>query len=90
MTPLRKRMIEEMQLRGYAETTQRNYVYAIGRLATHYDRSPDQITDEEIRSYYLHLRNEKQLAQSSLQVTIHALRFFYEKTLKRSSQRWIF
>lgn len=83
MTPLRKRMIEEMQLRGYAETTQRNYVYAIHRLATHYDRSPDQITDDEIRSYYLYLHNEKELAQSSLQVTIHALRFFYEKTLKR-------
>lgn len=83
MTPLRHRMIEEMQLRGLAESTQKNYMYTVRRLAAHYDRSPDQITDDEIRSYYLYLRNEKQLAQSSLQVTILALRFFYEKTLKR-------
>ena len=83
MTPLRKRMIEEMQLRGLAASTQKNYMYTVRRLAAYYDRSPDQITDDEIRSYYLYLRNEKQLAQSSLQVTILALRFFYEKTLKR-------
>lgn len=83
MTPLRQQMIEEMQLRGLAETTQKNYVYAVRRLAAYYDRPPDQITDDEIRSYYLYLRNEKQLAQSSLQVAIHALRFFYEQTLKR-------
>lgn len=83
MTPLRQQMIEEMQLRGLAETTQKNYVHTIRRLAAYYDRSPDQITDEEVRSYYLYLRNEKQLAWSSLQVTIQALRFFYEQTLKR-------
>ena len=82
MTPLRQRMIEEMQLRGFAETTQKSYVYTVRRLAAYYDRSPDQITDDEIRSYYLYLRNEKQLAWSSLQVTIQALRFFYEQTLK--------
>jgi site-specific recombinase XerD len=72
-----------MQLRGLAETTQKSYVYTVRRLAAYYDRSPDQITDDEIRSYYLYLRNEKQLAWSSLQVTIQALRFFYEQTLKR-------
>lgn len=83
MTPLRQRMIEEMQLRGLAKSTQKSYVYTVRRLAAYYDRSPEQITDDEIRSYYLYLCNEKQLAQSSLQVTILALRFFYEKTLKR-------
>lgn len=61
MTPLRQRMIEEMQLRGLAETTQKSYIYTIRRLAAYYNRSPDQITDEEVRSYYLYLRNEKQL-----------------------------
>ena len=83
MTPLRQRMIEEMQLRGFSEATQKNYVHVVRRLVDYYARSPDQITDDEIRTYYLYLRNAKQLAWSSLQVTIQALRFFYEQTLKR-------
>lgn len=83
MSPLRHRMIEEMQLRGFSEATQKSYVHVVRRLAVYYDLSPDQLTDNEIRQYYLYLRNEKQLAWSSLQVTIQALRFFYEQTLKR-------
>ena len=49
MTPLRKRMIEDMQLRGLSERTQTAYVLAVRQLAEHYDKAPDQITEEELR-----------------------------------------
>jgi integrase/recombinase XerD len=49
MTPLRQRMLEDMQLRGLAARTQESYLAAVRQLAVHYDRSPDQLSDEELR-----------------------------------------
>ena len=49
MTPLRQRMIEDMQLRGLAPHTQRAYLQAIQRLALYYHKSPDSITEDELR-----------------------------------------
>jgi hypothetical protein len=51
MTPLRQKMIEDMQLRGLSEITQDRYVRAVRQLAEHYDKSPDKITEEELRQY---------------------------------------
>ena len=62
MTPLRQRMLEDMQLRGLAPRTQESYLAAVQQLALHYHCSPDQITEEELRQYFLYLRNEKRLA----------------------------
>jgi len=53
-THLRQRMIEDMQLRGLAERTQEVYVAAVRQLAEHYGKSPDQISDEELRQYFLY------------------------------------
>jgi predicted DNA-binding transcriptional regulator YafY len=50
MTPLRQRMIEDLQLRGLSEITQDRYVRAVRQLAEHYDKSPDKITEEELLS----------------------------------------
>jgi integrase/recombinase XerD len=58
MTPLRQRMIEDMQLRGLAGRTQEAYVAAVRQLADHYGKSPDQISDEELRQYFLYLTND--------------------------------
>ena len=55
MTPLRKRMMEDMQLHGFSKGTQKVYVSAIRRLAEHYGKSPDRITEEEPRQYFLSL-----------------------------------
>ena len=52
MTPLRKRMMEDMQLHGLSKGTQEVYVGAIRRLAQHYGKSPDQVTEEELRRYF--------------------------------------
>jgi len=83
MTPLRQRMIEDMQLRGLSPSTQRRYVSAVRQLAAYYMRSPDEVSEEELREYFLYLANVKQNAHSSSTVAICAIKFFYENTLKR-------
>ena len=56
MSPLRARMIEDMSLAGLATGTQKIYVQAVRRLAAHYRRSPDLLSEEEVRGYLLGLR----------------------------------
>ncbi len=63
MTPLQQRMIEDMQLRGFSARTQDCYVAAVRQLAGHYHRSPDQLTEEDLRQYFLYLANEKKVAR---------------------------
>jgi hypothetical protein len=63
-------MLEDLQLRGLSESTQEAYVRAVRQLAEHYGRPPDQITDEELRQYFLHLRDVRGIAQSTLQVSL--------------------
>ena len=58
MTPLRARMIEDMKLAGLAERTQEVYLQAVRGLAERYDRSPDQLTEEEVRRYLLGVREQ--------------------------------
>ncbi len=84
MTPLRRRMIEDMQLRGFAPGTQAVYVQAVQRFAQHFGKSPDQITEEELRQYFLYLRNERRVARSTATVALCAIKFFYEHTAKRT------
>jgi site-specific recombinase XerD len=84
MTELRNRMIENMQLRGMAEQTQRSYVGAVARLARHYGRSPDQLSEEEIRRFFLYLINDRHLAQSTFRIHFYGVKFFYERTLQRT------
>ena len=55
MTPLRQRMLEDMHLRGLSARTQECYVAAVRQLAEHYHRSPTQITEEDLRQYFLYL-----------------------------------
>jgi integrase/recombinase XerD len=65
MTALRRRMLEDLQLRGLAPRTQQCYVEAAKHLTQHYRRAPDQISEEEIRQSFLSLINEKQVAEST-------------------------
>jgi site-specific recombinase XerD len=83
MTALRKRMIEDMQLRGLSENTQQAYVQAVRNFALYYNKSPEQISPEDLRSYFLHLTSEKQISRSSCTVALCAIKFLYEYTLKR-------
>lgn len=81
MTPLRKRMIEELQLRGYADRTVEAYVHTVSQLAQHYGRSPDRITEEEVREYLLYLTNTKKVARATHTIALCGLKCFYEKVL---------
>ena len=83
MTPLRQRMTEDMQLRGLAARTQEAYVGAVKQLAEHYHKSPDLVSAEELRQYFLYLKNEKQVSCSTYSIALHGLRFFYTYTLQR-------
>lgn len=63
MTELRKRMIECLQLRGFSERTQEAYLRAVRQLAEHYKKSPDLVTEEELRQYFLYIKNVKKYAR---------------------------
>ena len=83
MTPLRKRMIRELELRRKAPTTVTSYVKAVEELARYYRRSPDRISTEEIRSYMHFLIAEKRLSYSSCNHKIVAINFFFREVVRR-------
>jgi len=83
MTQLRERMLADMQLRSLALKTQDSYLRAVQQLAQHYGKSPDEVTEEELRSYFLYLKNEKKASRSACTVALCGIKFFYEQTLKR-------
>jgi integrase/recombinase XerD len=83
MTSLRQRMVEDMQLRGLSEETQEAYVRAVRQLAEHYGKSPQRISDEELRQYFLHLTNVKQLSSSTIKVALYGIKFLFQHTLRK-------
>ena len=78
---LRDRMIEEMQLRNFAASTQKSYLYTITKLAQYYNRPPDQLGKDQIRSYLLYLTTERKLSPNTMTALIAGLRFLYNETL---------
>jgi integrase/recombinase XerD len=83
MSAIRQRMTEDMQLHGYSAKTQTAYLGAVRGLAGHYHRTPEDITQDELRSYFLHLVKERGVARSTLTIHLSGIKFFFEKTLKR-------
>jgi integrase/recombinase XerD len=81
MTPLRQRMIREMDLKNLSPHTQRSYLNAVTGLAKHYKTSPESITKEMIEDYLLYLKNEKGNAPASCSLVLTGLRFFYRHVL---------
>ena len=84
MTPLRTRFIEDMQLHGYSAKTQVSYTSAVRGLARFYHKSPDLVTEEELRRYFLHLTLEKKIARGTATIILCAIKFFFQKTLQRN------
>lgn len=81
MTPLRRRMTEDMQIRNLAPCTQQSYLDQVTRFANHFHRSPERLGPEQIRDYQVFLATEKRLAPGSIGVAVSALRFLYRVTL---------
>jgi integrase/recombinase XerD len=83
MTDLQKRMIESLQLRGMSERTQEAYVRAVRQLAEHYQKSPDLVSEEELRQYFLYIKNVKKYARPTTTIALCGIKFFIERTLGR-------
>ena len=83
MTPLRQRMIEDLQLRGYSDSTQTLYVTAVRKLCEHFGKSPGKVTEENLRDYFLYGKNVKKWSRSTSTVALCGIKFFYENTIKR-------
>jgi integrase/recombinase XerD len=84
VTPLRQRMLHELQRRNYSPSTIRGYIGAVRQFAEHFHCSPEQLGPEHLRRYQRYLLQEKRLEPSTVEMRISALRFLYKRTLKRS------
>lgn len=85
MTPLRQKMIEAMQVRGFSVRTHQSYLYAVGELAKHYGRSPEQLSRDELQAYFLYLVKDRGLSGASCRVYLNAVRFLYLQVLARDA-----
>src|SRR5258707_10178693 len=83
MTTLRRRMLEDFQVRNLSLHTKDASVQQVSQFARHFNRSPELLGPEEIRSYQVYLRNERKLAPSSIIIAVAALRFLYKITLHK-------
>jgi integrase/recombinase XerD len=81
MTPLRQRMIRDMNLAGFTDGTQRAYLNGVRQLAKRYMISPDKLTEKQVEDYVFYLREEKKVAKGTFQEYFHAIRFLYVNTL---------
>ncbi len=82
ISPLRRRMIEDMTVRGFAPKTQTDYIRAVRDFTAFFGRSPDQAGTEDLRRYQLHMRSIG-AAATSMNAAVSALRFFFGVTLGR-------
>lgn len=83
ISPLRRRMIEDMTVRNFAPKTQHDYIRAVTKLARFLGRSPDTATAEDLRRFQLHL-TENRVGAPTINFTVTVLRFFFTITLDRA------
>ena len=82
MSPLRRRMVEDMTVRNLSPATQRSYLHAVAKFSRHFGRSPDRLGLEDVRAFPVHLASTG-ISWPGLNPTVCALRFFYGVTLGR-------
>jgi site-specific recombinase XerD len=81
MTQFRQQMIEALQLKGLSNRTQESYLRVVRILAEHFAKSPDLISEDELKQYFLFLTNDKAYSRSSLTISLCGIRFFYNQVL---------
>jgi integrase/recombinase XerD len=84
--PLYQRMSEDLHLGGMSKRTHEGYLRAMRQLADFCKLSPDQITEDQLRKFFLHLKNDKSFASGSLRVAFSGVKFFYTRTCRREWQ----
>jgi len=83
MTELRCRMMADMKLHGLAPGTQQVYLKSVECLARHFHRSPDQLSEQDLRAYFTFLAEKKRVGSSTLRTAIFGVKFLFDKTLQR-------
>ncbi len=83
MSDLRRRMTQDLQLRGLSERTQEAYLRAVKKLTEHSHTPPDQLREEQVREYFLYLKNDCGFAPGSMRVAVNGIKFFYRYTEPR-------
>jgi integrase/recombinase XerD len=83
VTPLRRRVLDELQRRNYTADTIRGYVHAVKEFAEYFGKSPELLGAEEVREFQLYMIRDKKLALGTVALRMGALRFLYKKTLRR-------
>lgn len=86
MTLLRKKMLEDLQLRNYSSRTVDAYIRCLASFAKHFGKSPDLLGPTHIREYQLFLVQQKKASWALFNQTVCALRFFYHVTL---GKKWM-
>ena len=81
MTQLRQRMLSDLQLKGMSERSQQIYIRRVRMLAEYFNKSTDLLTLNDIRNYFLYLKNVKKYSRTALKISYYGLRFFYTVTL---------
>ena len=84
MSTLCERLIQDMQLRGFSPRTQQAYARAVHQLGEYYQKSPDLVTEEDLRQYFLHRTNVSRWSRVACTIALCGIKFFYEQTLKRN------
>ncbi len=82
MTPLRQRMLEDMQLRNFCPGTQKNYIHHVAAFARYFGKSPEVLDSEAVRQYQLYLLHERKLSPETINQCISAVKFLYLTTLE--------
>jgi integrase/recombinase XerD len=88
MTALRQRMLEDLRIRNYAPTTVSSYIRSVAEFAQHFNKPPDQLGAEEIRSWQLFLLNEKRVKLSTYIQAICALLLLANRRPKPKSRSY--
>src|SRR5262249_32009662 len=83
ITALRQRMLQDLQLAGLSERTQEAYLRAVRQLADHFHTPPDRLSEQQVREYFLHLKNDRKFASASLGIAYSGIKFFYSHTVSR-------
>ena len=86
MGRLREQMRGDLELRGISVKTQKIYISQVARFLRHFNRSPEHLCKRQIKEYLLYLLREKKLSSSTVNLCYSALKFLYERTLRR---KWV-
>jgi integrase/recombinase XerD len=82
-TALRQRMLQDLQLAGLSERTQESYLRAVRKLSEHFHTPPDRLSEQQVRDYFLHLKNDRKFASASLTIAYSGIKFFFSHTTPR-------